>query len=69
MLSDLPGTVSPLNVICTVCVPGSCGVKLATNLWAPRARTDDVTRPPFTSISRFPEPARDPSTAMNVNEW
>lgn len=57
-----PGTVSPLNVICTVWIPVSCGVKLATNLCPPKARTDDVTRPPLTKISKFPLPARDPST-------
>lgn len=60
--TNSPGTVSPLNVIWTTCVPDSCGVKLAMNFWPPKARTDDVTRPPFTKISKLPEPARDPST-------
>lgn len=58
----LPGTVSPLNVICTVCGPGSCDVKLAINFCIPNDLTDDVTRPPFTNISKLPEPAREPST-------
>lgn len=44
--------------------PGSCGVKLATNRCAPSARTEDVTRPPLTKISKLPEPAWDPSTKM-----
>lgn len=67
-LDMLPGTVSPLNVICTICVPGSCGVKLATNRCAPSARTEDVTRPPLTKISKFPEPACDPSTTNILND-
>ena len=57
-----PGTVLPLKVICTEWTPVSWGVKLATNLCPPRALTDEVTLPPFTRISKFPEPARDPST-------
>lgn len=32
------------------------------NLCDPSARTEDVTLPPFTNISKLPEPARDPST-------
>lgn len=58
----LPGTVSPLNVIFMLCLIASCGVNAARNLWFPKGLTDEVTRPPFTRISRFPDPARDPST-------
>lgn len=65
---DSPGTVSPLKVIWTTCVPDSCGVKLAMNFCPPNARTDDVTLPPFTKISKLPEPARDPSTKVNVGK-
>lgn len=37
------------------------------NLCEPSARTADVTRPPFTKISKFPEPALDPSTKILKN--
>lgn len=50
-------------------MPGSCGVKLATNFCAPKALTDDVTRPPLTRISKLPDPAREPSTAKNETEF
>lgn len=65
---SLPGTVSPLNVIWTVWVPDSWGVKLAMNRWAPNARTDDVTRPPLTKISKLPDPAWEPSTESNNSQ-
>lgn len=52
------------DIILYFIYPGSCGVKLATNRCAPSARTEDVTRPPLTKISKLPEPAWDPSTKM-----
>lgn len=61
-IESSPGTVSPLNVICTRCVPVSCGVKLAMKFCPPKDLTELVTRPPFTKISKLPDPARDPST-------
>jgi len=62
-VEHLPGTVSPLNFISTMWVRSSCGTKDARNRWLPRVRTELVTWPPLTRISRFPEPAPEPSTA------
>lgn len=60
--SYLPGMTSPLNVISTKCVTASCGTNDARKRWLPSALTKLVTCPPFTRISKFPEPALDPST-------
>lgn len=63
---------SPLNVISTKCVTTSCGTNDARKRWLPSALTKLVTCPPFTRISKFPEPALDPSTdeqnGFHVNE-
>lgn len=59
---NLPGTVSPLNFISTRWLRASCGTNEARNLWLPRLRTKLVTWPPLTRISKFPEPAPEPST-------
>lgn len=64
--NNLPGTGSPLNVISTKCVAASCGTKDAINFWSPRLFTKLVTWPPFTSISRLPDPAFEPSTENNI---
>jgi len=53
---------SPLNVISTRCATASCGTNDAKKRWLPSALTKLVTCPPFTRISKFPEPALDPST-------
>lgn len=53
---------SPLNVISTKCATASCGTNDAKKRWLPSALTKLVTCPPFTRISKFPEPALDPST-------
>lgn len=47
-------------------MPGSCGVKLATKRWPPSERTDEVTRPPLTNISKLPEPAFEPSISNST---
>lgn len=67
-LYNSPGTVSPLKVICTRCVPVSCGVKLAIKFCPPKDLTELVTRPPLTRISKFPDPARDPSTGNGIEQ-
>lgn len=59
---DSPGTVSPLNFISTTWVSSSWGTKEARNRWLPRVRTELVTWPPLTRISRLPDPAPEPST-------
>lgn len=61
-----PGTTSPLNFISTVCVVAVCGMNDAKKWWFPRFLTSLVTLPPFTSISRFPDPASLPSTNIKV---
>ena len=56
------GTFSPLNLTSTLCLPGSWGMKFAWNCSLEMVWTWLVTRPPFTIISRFPNPAPFPST-------
>lgn len=57
-----PLTTSPLNLISTLCITGSWGTKDAKNRCWPRLRTNEVTCPPLTKISKFPDPAPEPST-------
>ena len=57
-----PGTLSPLNVTSSRCLPASWGMKLAAYFSSPFLATWQVTLPPLTLISKFPKPAPDPST-------
>lgn len=64
----LPGTCSLLNFISTRWTSALCGTNDAKNFWLPKFRTKLVTCPPFTRISRFPDPAPDPSTKKYTND-